>query len=159
MPKLFDRTPSLGERARHAAAIRRADTAEPATWRDPQWAERAEASARRLAAILGIARRRVEISADPTRADGARVWPRLTVTDHRAVYRFIAADNDPARLLCLDPCPECGEPVPLTALRHLADLGDLLEHRPGQRNAVKLPLARELAADPAHHTRCPFHRD
>lgn len=157
MPKLFDRTPSLGERARRAAAVRRADTAEPATWRDPHWAERAEASAHRLAGILGIARDRITVSADPTRAEGGRAWTRLTVIDH-GVYEFIAADNDPARLLCLGPCPECGNRVPLTALRHLADLGDLLEHRAGRRGGARLPLAHELAADPAHHSRCPFHR-
>ncbi|WP_034261791.1 hypothetical protein [Actinospica robiniae] len=117
-----------------------------------------EASAHRLAAILGITRDRITVSADPTRTEGGRAWTRLTVTDH-GVYAFIAADNDPARLLCLGPCPQCGNHVPLTALRHLADLGDLLEHRARQRNAVTLPLAQELVADPAHRSRCPFHRD
>lgn len=158
MPKTHRRTLELVERARHAAAIRRADTGEPATWRDPYWATCAEACAHRLADILGITREHIVISPDPTRVDDGWVWPRLTVTDQGTAYEFIAANNDPHRLLCLGPCPECGNRVPLTPLRHLADLGELLEHRAGLRRP-KPPLAQELVADPAHHSRCPFHRD
>lgn len=159
MPKLR-RAPELGERARQAAATRRTDTAEPPTWRDRNWATRAEASAHRLANILGIARGQIAISSAPIRAYGGWVWPRLTVTERGGTdYGFIAANNDPYRLLCLGPCPECGATVPLTHLGHLADLGELLDYHAGLRGAARPEYAQELVGDPAHRSTCPFHRD
>lgn len=137
---------SLTFRALAAAEQRRDDTAEPATWRNPRWAARAEASATALARILGIGREHVAITPDRTRAYGGWPWPKLTIT--RSTHEFTAAFNDPDQLMILAPCPDCGNQVPLVRLRHLADLGDLIGGcHPDEPE-------REFHADPGHHHRC-----
>jgi hypothetical protein len=142
---------SLTMRALAAAEQRRDDIAEPASWRNPRWAARAEASATALARILGVGREQVAITADRTRAYGGVPWPTLTVTG--CTHEFTAAFNDPDQLMILAPCPECGNQVPLVRLRHLADLGDLIgSHRPAE------PVP-EFLADPGHHHRCPHATD
>jgi hypothetical protein len=137
----------LTSRALAAADQRRHDTAEPAAWRNPHWAARAEASATALAQVLGVAREQITITADRTRAYGDWPWPRLAVSG--SLYEFTAAFNDPARLTILAPCPRCRQQVPTVPLRHLADLGDLIgSHLPGE------PV-HEFRADPGHRAHCP----
>lgn len=139
----------LTGRALAAADARRTDTAEPAAWRSPRWAERAEASATALAHVLGVPREHVAITADRTRAYGAWPWPRLTVTG--SSYEFTAAFNDPERLTILASCPDCMQQVPLVWLRHLADLGDLIGgFQPDE------PVD-EFHADPGHRPSCQHH--
>lgn len=138
---------SLTARALAAADQRRDDTAEPATWRNLHWAERAEASAAALAQVLGVAREQVAITADHTRAYGAWPWPKLTVTG--SAYEFTAAFNDPGQLMILAPCPDCRQQVPQVRLRHLADFGDVISgFRPDE------PV-HEFRADPGHRADCP----
>lgn len=138
---------SLTGRALAAADQRREDTAEPAAWRNPHWAARAEASATALAQVLGVPRAHITITADRTRAYGAWPWPSLTVTG--SLFEFTAAFNDPDQLMILTPCPTCRRQVPQVRLRHLADLGDLIGgHRPDQ------PVD-EFRADPGHRADCP----
>lgn len=138
---------ALTSRALAAADQRREDTAEPATWRNPHWAARAEASATALAQVLGIAREHVTITADHTRAYGAWPWPRLTVTG--SSHEFTAAFNEAAQLMILAPCPDCSQQVPQVRLRHLADLGDVI--------GGQLPdePVHEFRADPGHRPDCP----
>lgn len=145
---------SITARARDAARQRRDDTRTPATWRDEDWAARAHAAAENLADLLAVPRDRVQIVPDYSRAYGAWVWPRITATDTTGhPYRFVAAFNDPARLLALGSCPACGGEVPHTWVRTLADYGEHLEGTaptPGTFDHVP-----EFRGDPGHHTDCP----
>lgn len=138
---------SLTGRALAAADQRREDIAEPATWRNPHWAARAEASATALAQLLGVPRAHITVTADRTRAYGAWPWPSLTVTG--SLFQFTAAFNDPDRLMILAPCPRCKQAVPQVRLRHLADLGDLIG---GLQPAEPV---HEFHADPGHRADCP----
>lgn len=144
---------SITARALQAAEQRRADTGDLPTWRDPRWAERAEASATALGALLRIPRDRIEITPDPTRAYGGFIWPLLTATDpDGTTHRFLAAYNNPDLLLAVHPCPACLAPVPITHLRTLADLGDLLT---GAALAEETwDPAPDFRGDPGHRPDC-----
>jgi hypothetical protein len=145
---------SITARARRAACERRDDMRTPATWRDERWSERAHAAARELADLLAVARERVHLAADHTRAYGEWVWPQMTATDTTGhLHRFVASYNDPERLLALGSCPACGGEVPLTWVRTLADYGDLLDGtalEPGTFDPVP-----EFRGDPGHRAHCP----
>ncbi len=145
---------SITARARHAARQRRDDTRIPATWRDQRWSEQAHAAARTLADLLAVPRQRVHLAPDHTRAYGAWVWPRMTVTDTTGhLHLFVASYNDPERLIALAACPACGGEVPLTWIRTLADYGDLLEGAALDPDAFD-PVP-EFRADPGHTAHCP----
>lgn len=141
-------------RALHAADRRRRDTAHPPTWRDERWAERAEACARELAALLGITPNQVQVSPDYTRAYGDWPWPLLTVTEpDGTLHRFLGAHNNPDQIFTLGTCPDCGNEVPLTWLRSLADYGAQLGTTALTDDAFD-PVP-EFRADPGHTPTCP----
>jgi hypothetical protein len=153
------RAETLSERARRLAAERRADAAQATAWRDPNWTRSAEDCAEALARILGLGREAIEIIPDALRTDNGWRWPRLTVTEpDGTAHTFLAAFGDPRRLLALGPCPECPNRVPFTAIRHLADLGDLLEYCAGIRAERAEPprYLPEMFGDPGHRNDCPF---
>jgi hypothetical protein len=156
-----DSADGLSARVRQFAAERRAEATEPTAWRDAAWTHSAERSADVLARILEIDRARIQITPDPLRAENGWRWPRLTVTEpDGATHIFLAAFGDPRRLLALGPCPECPNRVPFTAIRHLADLGDLLEYCAGIRAEGTEPVGYlpEMFGDPGHREDCPFRR-
>ncbi|GAA1966536.1 hypothetical protein [Catenulispora subtropica] len=141
-------------RALDAATQRNLDTAAIATWRNPHWAQRAEACATALAHLLGVPRGQISVHPDLTRAYGHWVWPTLTVTEPGgAQHEFTAAYNDPEQLIILGRCPDCGGQVPLIPLRHLADLGEAISGTPTGEPA------HEFHADPGHHHLCQHHAD
>lgn len=145
---------SITARARHAARARRSDKRTPPTWSDERWTEQAHAAARHLADLLAVARDRVHLAPDYTRAYGQWVWPQITVTDTTGhLLRFVASYNDPERLLALGSCPACGGEVPLTWIRTLADYGDLLDGTALSPDAFD-PVP-EFRADPGHRAPCP----
>ncbi|WP_194894142.1 hypothetical protein [Catenulispora pinisilvae] len=157
-------TSGLAARARAAATQRRADaanTADLATWRDPRWVALAEQCADALARVLNTPRDQITVAPDRLRAYGGWTWPLLVVIEpDGSVFEFVAAYNDPGRLLALAPCPHCGQQVPYTAIGHLADLGELLDDRAGQvtqpeQRQQYLPL---MHGDPGHDGDCPLAR-
>jgi hypothetical protein len=150
------RSRSIAERARHAAHQRDTDTGEPATWRNPRWAERAEACATALATLLQLPRDRIEVTGDTIRkrAYGQWPWPRLTATDpDGATYEFFAAYTNPDCLLTIHPCPACLGEVPMAWIKTLADLGDLLTGDLMTRQGWS--PAPEFRGDPGHQPHCP----
>jgi len=156
MPETAITPPPVGitARALHAAARRRHDTATPPTWSDERWAQRAEACAHELAALLGIAYSQVEITADYTRAYGQWPWPRLTVTESDgATHRFLGAHNNPDQIFTLGTCPACEREVPITWLRSLVDYGAQLDGT-GLTDDAFDPVA-EFRGDPGHTAACP----
>ena len=141
-------------RALHAAVRRRNDTTIPPTWSDERWAQRAEACARELAALLGITSSQVEITPDYTRAYGQWPWPRLTVTEpDGTTHRFLGAHNNPDQIFTLGTCPACGREAPITWLRSLAAYGTELEGTALAEGAFD-PVP-EFRGDPGHAPSCP----
>jgi hypothetical protein len=156
MPETATTAPTGGitARALHAAARRRNDTTIPSTWSDERWAQRAEACARELAALLGITSSQVEVTADYARAYGQWPWPRLTVTEpDGTAHRFLGAHNNPDQIFTLGTCPACGREVPITWLRSLADYGTELDRAALADDAFD-PVP-EFRGDPGHTAACP----
>ena len=156
MPEASSTPPPGGITARavQAAAERRRGTADPATWRDARWSERAEACVREVAALLGITGSQVNTQPDHTRAYGGWPWPLLTVTEPDGTeHRFVGAYNNPDQIFALGACPACGREVPITWLRTLADYGSLLDRTALAKDRFD-PVA-EFRGDPGHATDCP----
>lgn len=152
-----DPTPKPGgitARALKAAARRHQDTTTPPTWNDELWSQRAEACTRELADLLGITHGQVETTADYTRAYGRWPWPHLTVTEpDGTTHRFVAAYNNPDQIFTLGTCPACGQQVPITWLRSLADYGADLDGTNLTEDAFD-PVP-EFRGDPGHAPSCP----
>lgn len=78
----------------------------------------------------------------------------MTVTDpDGTTHRFAAAYNRAEHIVSLGPCPYCGQEVPLTWLRTLADYGDQLDGTSLTPDTFD-PVA-EFRADPGHADTCP----
>jgi hypothetical protein len=144
---------TISQRAANAATRQRNDTGDPPTWRDARWAERAEACATTLAALLQIPRCQVTVRPDYTRAYGQWPWAHLTATDpDGTAHEFLGASNDPERLLAISTCPACLGPVPTARIRTLADLGDLLAEAAMAEESWE--PAPEFRGDPGHRPDC-----
>ncbi|MFE6287866.1 hypothetical protein [Streptomyces sp. NPDC057877] len=152
---------SLAERAHAAAVFIRHHTAVSPHGRY-RGAEHAR-TAVRLAAALGLGLHQITTSPDWLRRRTTPAEPVLataTCPDSGEKYVFLARypiyDDEPFELL--GPCPQCSGQVPLTTIRHLADLGTYLAHTPLTTDDIKRSstVPDTFPGDEGHTSTCPY---